>query len=132
MPTLTWTGKNKVINHHQAVPLRILEHEYGFTAENGRQTPEIHSGNMIIHGDKIAPYNPSDDNRYYLGQYNGTAYYFIYEPDQITTLNYNILPIIKDKAEQYIIYADNCLLSDDFMKKYNITFKKIPRDITRL
>ncbi|MBF0412613.1 MAG: site-specific DNA-methyltransferase [Desulfamplus sp.] len=81
---------------------------------------------------EISSYNPSDDNRYYLGQYNGTAYYFIYERDQTTTLNYNILPIIKDKAEQYIIYADNCLLSDDFMKKYNITFKKIPRDITRL
>ncbi|MBF0377958.1 MAG: site-specific DNA-methyltransferase [Desulfamplus sp.] len=81
---------------------------------------------------EISSYNPSDEHRYYLGQYNGTAYYFIYEKDQTTTLNYNILPIIKDKAEQYIIYADNCLLSDDFMKQYNITFKKIPRDITRL
>ncbi|MBF0241820.1 MAG: site-specific DNA-methyltransferase [Desulfamplus sp.] len=81
---------------------------------------------------EISSYNPSDENRYYLGQYNGTAYYFIYEKDQTTTLNYNILPIIKDKAERYVIYADNCLLSDDFMKQYNITFKKIPRDITRL
>ncbi len=81
---------------------------------------------------EISSYNPSDENRYYLGQYNGTAYYFIYERDQTTTLNYNILSIIKYKAEQYIIYADNCLLSNDFMKKYNITFKKIPRDITRL
>ncbi|MBF0211482.1 MAG: site-specific DNA-methyltransferase, partial [Desulfamplus sp.] len=53
MPTLTWTGKQKVINHHQVVPLRVLEHRYGFTAENGRQTPETRSGNMIIHGDNL-------------------------------------------------------------------------------
>ncbi|MGV8830228.1 MAG: hypothetical protein ACWA6U_18125 [Breznakibacter sp.] len=30
-----------------------------------------------------------------------------------------------------VIYADNCLLTKDFMTKHNIIFKKIPRDITR-
>ncbi len=37
----------------------------------------------------------------------------------------------KTKAEQYVIYADNCLLTKDFMTKHNIIFKKTPRDITR-
>lgn len=30
-----------------------------------------------------------------------------------------------------IIYADNCLLTKDFMTKHHIIFKKIPRDITK-
>ena len=38
----------------------------------------------------------------------------------------------KPLSEQYIIYADNCLLSDNFMRDKNIIFKKIPRDITKL
>jgi adenine-specific DNA-methyltransferase len=37
----------------------------------------------------------------------------------------------KTKSEQYVIYADNCLLPKDFMAKKNIIFKKIPRDITK-
>ena len=48
-----------------------------------------------------------------------------------TTLDESFLRRIKTKASQYIIYADNCLLSKEFMQKYNIIFKKIPRDITR-
>lgn len=35
MPTLNWIGKEKVINHHQDVPFRVLEHEYGFK-EDGK------------------------------------------------------------------------------------------------
>ncbi|MCB1603745.1 MAG: site-specific DNA-methyltransferase [Xanthomonadales bacterium] len=68
---------------------------------------------------------------YFLGTKDQTAYYFIYEKDQLTTLDYDSLGLIQTKAEQYIIYADNCLLPKDFMNKHNIIFKKIPRDITR-
>ena len=28
MPTLEWIGKDKVINHHQEVPFRVLERRY--------------------------------------------------------------------------------------------------------
>ena len=28
MPTLEWIGKNKVVNHHQEVPFRVLERQY--------------------------------------------------------------------------------------------------------
>jgi hypothetical protein len=33
MPTLNWIGKDKVVNHHQDVPCRVLEHKYGFSAD---------------------------------------------------------------------------------------------------
>lgn len=71
------------------------------------------------------------DNEYLLDKYNDTVYYFFYEQDNTTTLNYEFLSTIKTKAEQYIVYADNCLLSKEFMIKHHIIFKKIPRDITK-
>lgn len=45
MPTLEWIGKEKVINHHQDVPFRLLEKKYTYNAES--------SENMIIHGDNL-------------------------------------------------------------------------------
>lgn len=72
---------------------------------------------------------PKED--YLLGTKNDTAYYFYYQKDSLTTLDESFLRSIKTKASQYIIYADNCLLDQSIMDKYNIVFKKIPRDITR-
>jgi len=66
-----------------------------------------------------------------LGEKNSSAYYFYYDKDAMTTLDESFLRKLKTKAQQYIIYADNCLLSKEIMDKYNIVFKKIPRDITR-
>ncbi len=71
------------------------------------------------------------DNKHFLGKHNDTAYYFNYEKDEVTTLDHAFLATMKTKAEQYVIYADNCLLTKDFMTKHHIIFKKIPRDITR-
>lgn len=68
---------------------------------------------------------------YFLGKKDESAYYFIYEKDRLTTLDFDALELIKTKGEQYVIYADNCLLPKEFMAKKNIIFKKIPRDITR-
>lgn len=73
---------------------------------------------------------PNAEN-YFLGKKEDSAYYFIYEKHHLTTLDYDALELIKTKGEQYIIYADNCLLPKEFMAKNNIIFKKIPRDITR-
>lgn len=68
----------------------------------------------------------------YLGINNGVAYYVLYEKDTVCTLDFNTLSIhVKEKAESYIIYADNCLLPDAFIRENNIEFKKIPRDVTR-
>ena len=71
------------------------------------------------------------DNPHFLGKHNDTCYYFNYLPDAETTLDHQFLASIKSKGEQYVIYADNCLLTKQFMAKHNIVFKKIPRDITR-
>lgn len=71
------------------------------------------------------------DHASFLGLHNSTAYYFHYLPDAITTLNHELLAAIKTKAEQYVIYADNCVLTKDFMTGHHIIFKKIPRDISR-
>jgi adenine-specific DNA-methyltransferase len=77
-------------------------------------------------------------SRYLLGLDDDTAWVFNYEPDQATTLDMAFLSTLKfggktgaKKPSTVVIYADRCMLSTDFMKKYGITFKKIPRDITR-
>ena len=69
---------------------------------------------------------------YLLGVADGTAYYFCYEKGKAVKLNRALLGKLKTKAERYVIYADICLLDDSELEKYNITFKKIPRDIARL
>jgi len=69
--------------------------------------------------------------KYLLGKKDDSVYYFIYEKENLTTLDFDALELVKTKGEQYVIYADNCLLPKNFMAKNNIIFKKIPRDITR-
>lgn len=73
----------------------------------------------------------STGNAYYLGNHNNAGYYFYYEKNTTTTLDKAFLNTISEPADQYIIYADNCLLSDEFMRLNNIVFKKIPRDIRK-
>jgi adenine-specific DNA-methyltransferase len=75
--------------------------------------------------------NAHDDHSSFLAKHDGAAYYFYYRKEELTTLNLDFLGSINTKADQYIIYADNCLLDKRFMLKNNIIFKKIPRDITR-
>lgn len=53
MPTLHWIGKEKVVNHHLEVPYRVLEHRYGYRADNTDDKSFTGSGNMIIHGDNL-------------------------------------------------------------------------------
>lgn len=72
------------------------------------------------------------DEPYYLGTYIDNAYYFYYEKEQITILNNEFLNTIKTKAGAYVVYADLCTLSNNELEKYRITFKKIPRDISKL
>jgi adenine-specific DNA-methyltransferase len=70
-------------------------------------------------------------NKYLLDCHNQTAYYFYYEKDKLTTLSLDTLNIVKTEEEQYIIYADNCLIDAAYMLEKNLIFKKIPRDIKR-
>ena len=72
------------------------------------------------------------DEPYFMGVHIGSAYYFYYEKQAVTTLNREFLHTVKTKADSYVIYADLCTLSETELEKYHITFKKIPRDITKL
>lgn len=67
-----------------------------------------------------------------LGVHHGAAYYFNYEKDASTTLNAAFLKSIRTQVEAYVIYADTCVLSENKLQQFHITFKKIPRDIARL
>ena len=69
---------------------------------------------------------------YFLGICRNTAYYFYYERDRVTTLDNAFLASIGTKAEGYTVYADLCAIPQARLQAYNITFKKIPRDIARL
>ena len=70
-------------------------------------------------------------NDYYLGNLNGTAYYFYYKKDEITTLSHDTLNIIGSKSDTYVVYADQCVIDNEWLSAHNITFKKIPRDIRK-
>ena len=72
------------------------------------------------------------DSEYYLGTNADTAYYFAYEKDRLTELNYDLLSQLKVKADNYVIYADTCTLSESELLRYSISFRKIPRDIAKL
>lgn len=61
MPTLEWIGKDKVINHHQKVPFKVLEEQYTYNAEK--------SENMIIRGDNL------EALKALLPKYEGTLFY---------------------------------------------------------
>lgn len=73
----------------------------------------------------------TEEAKYLLDNYNDTGYYFYYEREQLTTLGFDTLYIVTERAEQYVIYADICTLSKEDLAKRNIIFKKIPRDIKR-
>lgn len=99
--------------------------------------------NETVGADKIREYvyftetkqkvsSPKEDEPYLLGQYAGNAYYFYYQKDNLTTLDREFLHTVKTKSEGYVIYADLCTLSTRELERYHITFKKIPRDISKL
>ena len=89
--------------------------EYVYFTDTKSRLPEAHA-----------------DEPYYLGLHVNNAYYFYYEREAVTTLNREFLHTIKTKADAYVIYADLCMLSEEELERYHITFKKIPRDITKL
>lgn len=72
------------------------------------------------------------DNCYYLGEKNATSYYLLMSKEGVITLNSKNLCYINKKSENYVIYAEQCTLSDEFLNKHNIIFKKIPNDIKKI
>lgn len=80
------------------------------------------------------PWQPPETGAHhdYLGQLGGCGYYFHYDPDAVTALSSDYLATITQKAEQYVIYADICTLSEEELLYHSITFRKIPRDIAKV
>lgn len=76
----------------------------------------------------------ADAHPYLLGTYQHNNYYFYYIKGEETCLDWDFLNTFtqNDNAEMYIIYADRCVLTEQEMTKFNIVFKKIPRDIKRV
>lgn len=73
---------------------------------------------------------------YALGSTDTGLWIFYYERERITTLDLDFLAGLDIKGlpcrpEQFVIYADKCALDKDFLYKHGITFKRIPRDISR-
>jgi len=73
---------------------------------------------------------------YALGATETALIVFNYERDRVTALDIDFLATLEinnlpSRPEQFVIYADKCALDKDFLYKHGITFKRIPRDITR-
>ena len=80
-----------------------------------------------------APYSPAvGENPHYLGKHGNTGYYFYYEPDKATELDYDFLSTVSEQADRYVIYADTSSIDAEKLLELGITFKKIPRDITKI
>jgi adenine-specific DNA-methyltransferase len=73
-----------------------------------------------------------ETGNYLLGNADGTAFYLYYDRGEQRQLSLTSLnSIVRARAERYVIYADSCTLSEEFMANHNIVFKKLPRDIKR-
>lgn len=103
--------------------------EYGYMNEKiGRE--KLYE--YIWYTETRTPYATAiQPNKYLLGIHQDTSYYFYYEPEKITTLSHDTLNIISEKAETYVVYADQCVIDKEWLSAHNIIFKKIPRDISR-
>lgn len=95
-----------------------------------------HIRRYIWYSETTAPYPlpTAAQHPYLLGQKDNTRYYFYYRRGEETVLDRTFLNTftLADKAEQYIIYADCCRLSKDFLIAHHIIFKQIPRDIKKV
>ena len=102
--------------------------------EDGNLNPAISENEikkLIYYAETHNEYEKTS-NSAYLGISNSTAYYIFYEKDKTTSLDWNTIGVVDIKADAYVIYADICNLSEEFMVKNHIQFKKIPRDIKKL
>ncbi|MDO8571343.1 MAG: site-specific DNA-methyltransferase [bacterium] len=65
----------------------------------------------------------------YIGESGDTEYYLLYKGKLENDLDRSALKIISDTDRKKVIYADRCLLDEDELVRYNITFKQIPYEV---
>lgn len=77
---------------------------------------------------------PRSTNPYFLGRHNHAAYHLMYEPERVTTLSAEYLRSLSEveRDDTIVVYADICAVAQDALRVAGVTFKKIPRDITKL
>ena len=68
---------------------------------------------------------PAEDCPEFMGVHKNVAYYFA------ETLDYEFLSTMRTRADNYVIYAETCAVDKEFLYKYKIEFRKVPRDILR-
>ncbi|MBQ9486716.1 MAG: site-specific DNA-methyltransferase [Selenomonadaceae bacterium] len=68
-----------------------------------------------------------DDCAEFLGVDKGTAYYFY-----TGVLDSDFLATMRTRADSYVIFAESNAVGEEFLQKYKIEFKKIPRDIVKI
>ena len=68
---------------------------------------------------------PAGDCPEFMGVYKNVAYYFT------EILDYEFLATMRTRANEYVIYAESCAVDKDFLYKYKIEFRKVPRDILK-
>ena len=98
---------------------------------NEEVSPEK-TGIHLVYGDQSPYAPPAGENAYHLGSHNHTAYYFYYEPQRITVLDYAFLPHSPKSGDGMGIYADRCAIGEESWPRWALCSRKIPRDITRL
>ncbi len=65
-----------------------------------------------------------EDCAAFMGVYKGEAYYF-----HLGALDRDFLATMRTRADAYVIFAESCAVGEEFLRKYKIEFRKIPRDI---
>ena len=107
---------------------RILDDDGNLNSNQAIE--KIHS--YIWYSETQKPYKLQANSAGYLGKCNNTGFYFYYLPNEVTVLDETYFTNVTEPCEQYIMYADLCLLSERTLVRHNIIFKKIPRDISKL
>ena len=115
-------------NLNEAVGVEAIRNYVTYT-EGIPAERQAHANAQAI---KVSPYA--------LGVSDTALWLFYYEPSKVTTLDMDFLASLNINAlldnggtrpEAFIVYADKCALNKDFLAKHNISFKRIPRDITK-
>jgi adenine-specific DNA-methyltransferase len=65
----------------------------------------------------------------FIGESGEKEYYLIYKEKYKNVLNKSFLSKIKKTKNKKVIYADNCLIDEDILEKFNIQFKQIPYEV---
>jgi len=67
----------------------------------------------------------------FIGDNLDTEFYLIFKEKNHNILSGDSLKSLNKNKKKKVIYADQCLLSDEYMEKNNITFKQIPYEIEK-